>query len=158
MKGKTRMTTLTEVQRQQLEQPLDPSMVSEREGSNRRTLQYLKGCAAIANANKIFGAGNWGYDLVSCTQNVIMDPLTGEPVGIAYKAVVRVTVAGCEPVTDVGSQPVSAWNVQQVGARRVIMESHEQAEKAAVTDAMKRALRTFGNQFGNSLYGVPISR
>lgn len=33
------------------------------------------------------------------------------------------------------------------------MESHEQAEKGAVTDAVKRALRTFGEQFGNGLYG-----
>jgi len=38
-------------------------------------------------------------------------------------------------------------------ARTIIMESHEQAEKGAVTDAVKRALRTFGVQFGNGLYG-----
>ncbi len=33
------------------------------------------------------------------------------------------------------------------------MEAHEHAEKGAVTDAMKRALRTYGAQFGNGLYG-----
>ena len=32
-------------------------------------------------------------------------------------------------------------------------EGHETAFKGAVTDALKRALRTFGPQFGNSLYG-----
>ena len=31
-------------------------------------------------------------------------------------------------------------------------DAHETAIKAAVTDGMKRALRTFGQAFGNSLY------
>ena len=32
-------------------------------------------------------------------------------------------------------------------------DGHETAYKGAVTDGLKRALRTFGDQFGNSLYG-----
>ena len=32
-------------------------------------------------------------------------------------------------------------------------QGHETAHKGAVTDALKRALRSYGDQFGNSLYG-----
>jgi len=34
----------------------------------------------------------------------------------------------------------------------MLSDAHEGAAKEAVTDALKRSLRSFGNQFGNSLY------
>jgi hypothetical protein len=43
--------------------------------------------------------------------------------------------------------------MEKIKARSTIVDAHEMAEKGAVTDALKRALRTFGNQFGNGLYG-----
>ncbi len=49
------------------------------------------------------------------------------------------------------TSPIQNW--EKASAQRTIVEAHEHAEKGAVTDALKRALRTFGNQFGNSLYG-----
>jgi len=33
-----------------------------------------------------------------------------------------------------------------------LADAHEGASKEAITDALKRSLRSFGNQFGNSLY------
>ena len=38
-------------------------------------------------------------------------------------------------------------------------DGHETAVKGAVTDGMKRALRSFGDRFGNGLYGdqAPVS-
>ena len=38
------------------------------------------------------------------------------------------------------------------GIAKTLADAHEQSAKEAVTDALKRAMRTFGNQFGNSLY------
>ena len=38
------------------------------------------------------------------------------------------------------------------GVSKTLADSHENAGKEAVTDALKRAMRSFGNQFGNSLY------
>ncbi len=35
---------------------------------------------------------------------------------------------------------------------RNLADAHENAAKETVADALKRSLRTFGNQFGNSLY------
>ncbi len=60
----------------------------------------------------------------------------------AYAATVRVTVPGSQQRTDTGFQAVTEETV----------EGHETAHKGAVTDALKRALRSYGGQFGNSLY------
>jgi DNA repair and recombination protein RAD52 len=38
------------------------------------------------------------------------------------------------------------------GVSKTLADSHENAGKEAVTDALKRAMRSFGNQFGLSLY------
>jgi hypothetical protein len=59
-----------------------------------------------------------------------------------YAATVRVTVHGCLPKADVGCGFVAEETP----------EAHEAAYKGAVTDALKRALRHFGDQFGNGLY------
>ena len=71
---------------------------------------------------------------------------TGEVTSTAaYSAVVRVTVPGASARADVGFQPVTDESP----------EGHETAYKGAVTDALKRALRSFGDRFGNGLYGDP---
>ena len=59
-----------------------------------------------------------------------------------YSATVRVTARGCPPKADVGCGFVAEETP----------EAHEAAYKGAVTDALKRALRHFGDQFGNGLY------
>jgi hypothetical protein len=172
----------TEEQEQELIKELDPRLIKNRKGGSNRTLSYLEGHTAIDQANRLLGLGNWGYRTLSCEMVILPDPLTGEAVGIEYKAIVEVTIrGGIAPLVDVGSQPVAAWNVaDQVFSRRirdankhnksadlespptpfearearaVIAESHEQAKKASVTDGLKRALRALGPQFGNSLYG-----
>lgn len=169
-----------EKQLKELDKPLDKRFISDRKGASGRKLKYLEGHDAIDQADRIFGYGNWGYEILSCEQTVIRDPFTGEAVGICYKAKVRLDVQGCVPVYEVGSQPVAVCGVEEYilskrrkeaseknteidtspfnpyeisQARSIIMEAHEQAEKGAVTDAVKRALRTFGEQFGNGLYG-----
>ena len=38
------------------------------------------------------------------------------------------------------------------GIAKTLADAHESAAKEAVTDSIKRTLRSFGNQFGNSLY------
>ena len=132
---------------QKLSEPLDPSLVSRRKGRGNRHFAYVEGRTAIDQANRIFGFGGWGHEVVGeVALRVIenLDPKTGEVRRIrAYSATVRVTVAGAPSRTDVGFHTVAEENG----------EGHETACKGAVTDAMKRALRTFGDQFGNALYG-----
>ena len=130
-----------------LGQPIDPALVSQRPGRAGRTVSYIEGHVAITEANRVFGFGGWGYELVADVtlreiENV--NPLTGEVRRIrAYSAPVRVTVPGAPPRTDVGYHAVTEETA----------DGHETALKGAVTDGLKRALRSFGDRFGNGLYG-----
>ena len=122
-----------------LRQPLNSALVSERKGRGGRRFSYIEGHTAIDQANQVFGYGGWGYELVG---EVTLREFKS---GAAYSATVRVTVPGAPSRTDVGFQPVSDDSA----------EGHETAYKGAVTDALKRALRSFGDRFGNGLYGDP---
>ena len=132
---------------QKLDQPLDPALVSQRKGRGGRLFDYLEGHIVIAQANAIFGYGGWGYELagdVTLRRVETVDPQTGEvKTSLGYSAPVRVTVAGAPPRTDLGVHPVTEEN----------FDGHDTAMKAAVTDGMKRAFRSFGVQFGNAFYG-----
>ena len=130
-----------------LSQPIDPALVSQRKGRAGRTFSYIEGHTAIDEANRVFGFGGWGFELV---ENVTLrrietvDTQTGEvKVVNAYAAPVRVTVPGAPPRTDIGFHAVTDETA----------DGHETALKGAVTDGMKRALRSFGERFGNGLYG-----
>ena len=132
---------------QALGQPLDPALASQRKGRGGRSFDYLEGHAVIDQANLIFGYGGWGYELagdVTLRQVETVDTKTGEvKVSLGYSAPVRVTVAGALPRTDIGVHPVAEDT----------FDGHDTAIKAAVTDGMKRAFRSFGLQFGNGFYG-----
>jgi DNA repair and recombination protein RAD52 len=128
----------------QLEQPLDPGRVKHRQGGGGAQLAYLKGHDMINTANRIFGFGNWGYDLVG-VELVNVPGENGESVGSYYAARVRVSVKDCVPITEEGVCPV-----QEGRNPRARIDAHDMARKGAITDALKRALRCFGDQFGNS--------
>ena len=132
---------------QALGQPLDSQLVSQRKGRGGKSFDYLEGHIVIAQANRIFGYGGWGYELV---ENVTLrrietvDPQTGEvQVEQGYSAPVRVSVAGALPRADIGVHPVAEDT----------FDGHDTAIKGAVTDGLKRAFRGFGVQFGNAFYG-----
>ena len=137
---------------QALGQPLDPALVSQRKGRGGKFYDYLEGHAVIDQANRIFGYGGWGYELVgdvTLRRVETIDPQTGEvKVSLGYSAPVRVTVAGALPRTDTGVHPVTEDN----------LDGHDTAMKGSVTDGMKRAFRSFGVQFGNGFYGDQAPR
>ena len=130
-----------------LSQPIDPALVSQRKGRGGKVFDYLEGHAVIDQANRVFGYGGWGYELVgdvTLRRIEAVDSQTGEiTVSQGYSAPVRVTVAGALPRTDLGVHPVAEDN----------LDGHDTAMKGAVTDGMKRAFRSFGCQFGNAFYG-----
>ena len=130
-----------------LQQPLDPNLVSRRDGRGNRQYDYIEGHTVIDQANRIFGYGGWGYELagdVTLRRMEKVDVRTGElKVSYAYSAPVRVSVNGAPARTDIGFHIVTEDTP----------EGHETACKGAVTDGLKRALRSFGDRFGNGLYG-----
>lgn len=134
----------TEKQNKLLQQDLDRARVASRSQSGM-SLSYLEGYDVIDTANQIFGFDGWSYvvtklEKVSETKNA-----KGNAV-IAYIAQVKVSVnAGGDMVI---KEDVGFGN----GISKDIGGAYESATKEAVTDALKRALRSLGNQFGNALY------
>jgi DNA repair and recombination protein RAD52 len=127
-----------------LEAKLDPATVRKPTGRYGPKGDYIEGWHAIAEANRIFGHGGWSYTITSLSkdalENVEKDGKTQWQA--AYTCVVRVEVG------DVVREDVGFGS----GFAAQIGDAVEGATKEAVTDALKRALRTFGWPFGLALY------
>jgi DNA repair and recombination protein RAD52 len=107
----------------------------------------LEGFDVIETANRIFGYGNWNYNISSLTQ-VSQEVNHNQNHIICYKAVINITVHDIQHSKSVSREDVGFGS----GIAKTLADAHEGGAKEAVTDAIKRTLRSFGNQFGNSLY------
>lgn len=101
---------------------------------------YIEGVHAIREANRIFGYDGWSYNVDELRlTNASVD---GDKHRVGYFAKLTVTVGG-----------VSRCGIGHgQGFGRSEGDAHDSAVKEAETDALKRALRTFGNPFGLALY------
>lgn len=129
----------------ELEKPLDRSVVASRTQSGR-TLSYVEGWHAIAEANRIFGFDGWQRETIEMREVRPPELVKGsngkETWRVGFIAKVRISVGEIiREGTGYGS-----------GALPELGEAYESAVKEAETDAMKRALMTFGNPFGLALY------
>lgn len=100
-------------------------------------------------ANQIFGFGNWGYRTVEL-KHIGTEPFTsGSRSGFrtGYTALVEIWVGGGASfrVSDVGYGDATEYSDSQI-------KTHELAAKEAVTDGLKRAFASLGDQFGLCLY------
>lgn len=125
---------------------LDGKRVKTRQQGNV-SLSYLEGYDIIDTANVAFGFGNWSYKVTTLEQISEEVNQNGNKV-VGYKAIVEVTVYDLHHKATVNREDVGFGT----GIGRDYASAHEGAGKEAVTDALKRAFRTFGNQFGNALY------
>ncbi|RXK06481.1 Rad52/Rad22 family DNA repair protein [Halarcobacter bivalviorum] len=133
-------------QLQILNSELDSSRIKTREKGNI-SLSYIEGHSAIETANNVFGFGNWDY-AISKLEQVSQEVNQNQNNVVCYKAVVQVLVHSENHSQDVSREDVGFGT----GVAKTLADAHEGAAKEAVTDALKRAMRSFGNQFGNSLY------
>ena len=129
-----------------LQSELSQDRIKVRDKANIK-LSYLEGFDIIDTANNIFGYGNWAYTISSLEQ-VSQEVNANQNVVICYKAIVKVDVYDIDHNTMISRQDVGFGT----GVARSLADAHENSAKEAVTDALKRSLRSFGNQFGNSLY------
>ena len=129
-----------------LQSELSADRIKVRDKANIK-LSYLEGFDIIDTANNIFGFGGWAYTISSLEQ-VSQEVNANQNVVICYKAIVKVDVYDIDHNTMVSRQDVGFGT----GVARSLADAHENSAKEAVTDALKRSLRSFGNQFGNSLY------
>jgi DNA recombination protein Rad52 len=125
-----------------LQAPLNKANVKK----NPKGFDYVEGWHVIAEANRIFGFDGWDRETIEMK-------MLGEPEQdakqlwrVAYHCRVRITVK-----TD-GREIIRDGSGYGSGIVRDLRDAHESAIKEAETDAMKRALMTFGNPFGLALY------
>jgi hypothetical protein len=135
--------------------PLDRAKVRQRE-QGRTAVSYIEGWQVIAEANRIFGFDGWQrltlqLRCIHQAERLIGSRANGrEPKpgwGVTYTARVRITVGG-PGLPVVIREGCGAGH----GIDTDLGQAHESALKEAETDAMKRALMTFGNPFGLALY------
>lgn len=124
----------------QLSAPLSTANVKQ----NPRGYDYVESWHAEAEANRIFGYGGWSSVILECKCVVERERemSTGKGWTVSYIATVRITVDGVE------RDGAGAGH----GIDKDLGLAHESAIKEAASDAEKRALKTFGNQFGLALY------
>jgi len=130
--------------------PLDPARICTRK-QGRASVPYLKGWAVIEEANAIFGFDGWQRQTFACQCVTQAERSIGEERkpgwGVTYIARVRITVfAGSRGLL------IREGTGAGHGIDVDLGQAHESAIKEAETDAMKRALVTFGARFGLSLY------
>lgn len=139
--------TFTPEQIKELDAPLSKGVVKK----NPRGFDYVEAWHAISEANRIFGFGAWTRETVVLTEtNRDLVTLKGSGAStyqqwrVGYLAKVRVTAgAVVREGTGFGSG---------MSKPEALGEAIESAAKEAESDAMKRALMTFGNPFGLALY------
>jgi DNA recombination protein Rad52 len=136
---------MNETQINELNKKLDPRHIAERQQSGSR-LSYIEGHHAIREANRIFGFDAWerltdGLTVVQCEQKPKANS-TDLLWYVGYTCKSRVIVDG------VVREGVGFGQ----GIDRDLGKAHESAIKEAETDAMKRAMMTFGDPFGLALY------
>ncbi|MCP9784568.1 RAD52 family DNA repair protein [Cyanobium sp. WKJ7-Wakatipu] len=130
--------------------PLERAKVRQRE-QGRSRVSYLEGWQVIAEANRIFGFDGWQRQTIAVRCVAQAERLIGRDQkpgwGVTYTARVRITVTagGLTPLVREGTGAGHGIDAD-------LGQAHESAIKEAETDAMKRALMTFGNPFGLALY------
>ena len=144
--------SFSEDQIDHLENTLDPSVVANRKQGGTQ-VAYIQAWHAIAEANRIFGFGEWDRETVEMRLVQEKDTIIGkgksyekEGFKVSYIARVKITVrAGDKLVVREGTGAGHGIDAD-------IGQAHESATKEAESDAMKRALMMFGNPFGLALY------
>ncbi len=137
--------SFTSEQVTELNAPLDKSIIKKRTKAGV-SLSYVEGWHAIAEANRIFGFDGWSRETVTLFEasRGLHEARNGKQWRVSFVATVRVTAGGVhKDGTGFGSG---------FGKEDAIGDAIESAVKEAETDAMKRALMTYGNPFGLALY------
>ncbi|ETS81694.1 hypothetical protein PFICI_06696 [Pestalotiopsis fici W106-1] len=127
-----------------LEKQLGPEYISARSGPSGQKVHYIAAEKCIALANEVFGFNGWS----SSIQNIQVDFVDEHPqtlkISLGLSVVVRVTLRDGTFHEDIGYGHIE--NCKGKAA------AFEKAKKEGTTDALKRALRNFGNVLGNCIY------
>ncbi|TGJ82881.1 hypothetical protein E0Z10_g5877 [Xylaria hypoxylon] len=146
--AKPRVSEFTAIQiatlQARLEKQLGPEYLSSRSGPSGQKVHYIAAEKCIALANEVFGFNGWS----SSIQNIQVDFVDENPqtlkISLGLSVIVRVTLRDGTFHEDIGYGHME--NCKGKAA------AFEKAKKEGTTDALKRALRNFGNVLGNCIY------
>ncbi|KAI0596340.1 hypothetical protein F4775DRAFT_565004 [Biscogniauxia sp. FL1348] len=146
--AKPRISEFTAVEiatlQSRLEKQLGPEYLSSRSGPSGQKVHYIAAEKCIALANEVFGFNGWS----SSIQNIQVDFVDENPqtlkISLGLSVIVRVTLRDGTFHEDIGYGHIE--NCKGKAA------AFEKAKKEGTTDALKRALRNFGNVLGNCIY------
>jgi len=121
---------------------LNPKRIAKRQGGGGKSLSYLEAWDVKAHLIRIFGFGEWSWDVLSA--ELMFDDDNNGKHNVGYKVVgqLRIHATGA-------SYTEAAVGSATLGQRG---EAHDMAVKTAESDALKRAAINLGDQFGLSLY------
>ncbi|KAH7025724.1 uncharacterized protein B0I36DRAFT_328993 [Microdochium trichocladiopsis] len=146
--AKPRISTYTATEiatlQARLEKQLGPEYLSARSGPSGQKVHYIAAEKCIALANEVFGFNGWS----SSIQNIQVDFVDENPqtlkISLGLSVIVRITLRDGTYHEDIGYGHIE--NCKGKAA------AFEKAKKEGTTDALKRALRNFGNVLGNCIY------
>lgn len=125
-----------------LNEKLDKDDISYRP-SAAGNVAYIEGWRTFNLANQVFGFNGWSSEILQLSQD-FCEVDAGGKISLGMSCMVRVYLKDGTFHDDIGYG--SSEGQRSKGS------AYEKAKKEAVTDAMKRALRVFGNRLGNCAY------
>ena len=133
----------------ELNKKLDPAAVKP--APQGKFGDYVDGYHVVSEANRIFGNGGWSYEITRLAEThraeVTLrgkDGSTYQQARVSYLCTVKVHVG--DTFKEGSAVGMGSGKPDNLG------DVIESAVKEAETDALKRALRTYGNTFGLALY------
>ena len=133
---------LTSTQKEILLKGINANRIAKRQGGGGRSLSYLEAWDVKAHLIRIFGFGEWSWD-VSQAELAFESESNGKW-NVGYKVVGKLHIHSTQATYTEAA--VGSATLPQRG------EAHDMAIKTAESDALKRAAINLGDQFGLSLY------
>ncbi|MCJ1308461.1 DNA repair protein rad52 [Agyrium rufum] len=127
-----------------LEKQLGPEYISSRPGAGNQKVHYLAAEKAIQLANEVFGFNGWSSTIKEVQIDFVDENQATGKICLGLSVIVRVTLRDGSHHEDIGYGHIE--NCKGKAA------AFEKAKKEGTTDALKRALRNFGNILGNCIY------
>ncbi|KAF3936432.1 hypothetical protein ABW19_dt0204244 [Dactylella cylindrospora] len=122
---------------ERLNQKLGPEFISHRAGPGGRRVAYVSGDKSINIANYVFGFNGWSSQIQDVTVDFVDD--SGGRITIGISVTMRISLPDGSFREDMGYG--EAENMKGKAA------AFAKAKKSAITDALKRTLRQFGEIF-----------
>ncbi|XP_038636135.1 DNA repair protein RAD52 homolog isoform X1 [Scyliorhinus canicula] len=124
-----------------LQRRLGPEYISQRPAGGGQKVCYVEGHRIVSLANEVFGYNGWSHSITQ--QNVDFVDLINGKFYVGVSAFVKVQLKDGSFHEDVG------YGVSEGLKSKAL--SLEKARKEAVTDGLKRAMKSFGNVLGNCI-------